>query len=65
MWGEWENWKRASGVLCARKMKLKMTENVNQTVVRPTLMSWTHGHTVYLPKIIGFVLQDESNVLPR
>ena len=32
---EWRNWKRCSGVLCDRKMPVKLKGNVYKTVVRP------------------------------
>ena len=31
----WKNWKRVSGVLCDRKMNVKIKGNVYRTVVRP------------------------------
>ena len=34
----WKNWKRVSGVLCDRKMNVKINGKVYRTVVRPTLM---------------------------
>ena len=34
----WKNWKRVSGVLCDRKMNVKIKGKVHITVVRPVLM---------------------------
>ena len=34
----WKNWKRVSGVLCDRRMNVKIKEKVYRTVVRPALM---------------------------
>ena len=34
----WKNWKRVSGVLCNRRMNVKINGNVYMTVVRPALM---------------------------
>ena len=34
----WKNWKRVSGVLCDRRMNMKIKGKVYRTVVRPTLM---------------------------
>ena len=34
----WKNWKRVSGVLCKRKMNMKIKGKVYRTVVRPALM---------------------------
>ena len=33
----WRNWKRCSGVLCDRRMPVKLNVNVYKTVVRPAL----------------------------
>ena len=67
--GGWEHRKRASGVLCDRHMKLVMTENVYQTVVGPNTRTdvFVMDSVILFicPIIIGFVLQDESNFLPR
>ena len=35
----WKNWKRVSGVLCDRKMNVKIKGKVYRTVVMPALMS--------------------------
>ena len=35
---QWKNWKRVSGVLCDRKMKVKIKGKVYRTVVRPALV---------------------------
>ena len=35
---EWKNWKRVSGVLCDRRMNVKIKGTVYRTVVRPALM---------------------------
>ena len=34
----WKNWKRVSGVLCDRRMNMKIKGKVYRTVVRPALM---------------------------
>ena len=34
----WGNWKRCSGVLCERRMPVKMKGKVYKTVVRPALL---------------------------
>ena len=34
----WKNWKSVSGVLCDRRMNVKIKGKVYRTVVRPTLM---------------------------
>ena len=34
----WKNWKRVSGVLCNRRMNVKINGKVYRTVVRPALM---------------------------
>ena len=34
----WKNWKRVSGVLCDRRMNVKIKGKVYMTVVRPALM---------------------------
>ena len=34
----WGNWKRCSGVLCDRRMPVKLKGNVYKTVVRPALL---------------------------
>ena len=34
----WKNWKRVSGVLCDRRMNVKINGKVYRTVVRPALM---------------------------
>ena len=34
----WKNWKRVSGVLCDRRMNVKIKGKVYRTVVRPALM---------------------------
>ena len=34
----WRNWKRCSGVLCDRKMPVKLNGKVYKTVVRPALL---------------------------
>ena len=34
----WKNWKRMSGVLCDRRMNVKIKSKVYRTVVRPALM---------------------------
>ena len=34
----WKNWKRVSGVLCGRRMDVKIKGKVYRTVVRPALM---------------------------
>ena len=34
----WNNWKRVSGVLCDRRMNVKITGQVYRTVLRPALM---------------------------
>ena len=34
----WRNWKRAYGVLCDRRMNVKIKGNVYRTMVRPALM---------------------------
>ena len=34
----WKNWKRVSGVLCDRRMNMKIKGKVHRTVVRPALM---------------------------
>ena len=34
----WRYWKRCSGMLCARRMPVKLNENVYKTVVRPALL---------------------------
>ena len=34
----WRNWKRCSGVLCDRRMPLKLKEKVYKTVVRPAML---------------------------
>ena len=36
----WKNWKRVSGVLCDRRMNMKIKEKVYRTVVRPALVYW-------------------------
>ena len=38
MQSEWKNWTRVSGVLCDRKMNVKVNWKVYRTVVRPTLV---------------------------
>ena len=35
---EWKNWKRVSGVLCGRRMNVKIKRKVYRTVVRPALV---------------------------
>ena len=37
----WTNWKRVSGVLCDRRMNVKIKGKVYRTVVRPALMYGT------------------------
>ena len=34
----WKNWKRVSGVLCDRRMNVKINGKVYRTVVKPALM---------------------------
>ena len=34
----WKNWKRVSGLLCLRRMNMKIKGKVYRTVVRPALM---------------------------
>ena len=34
----WKNWKRVSGILCNRKISLKVNGKVYKTVVRPPMM---------------------------
>ena len=34
----WRNWKRCSGVLCDRRMPVKLKGTVYKTVVRPALL---------------------------
>ena len=34
----WRNWKRCSGVLCDRRLPLKLKEKVYKTVVRPAML---------------------------
>ena len=34
----WNNWKRCSGVLCDRRMPVKLKGKVYKTVVRPALL---------------------------
>ena len=34
----WRNWKRCSGVLCDRRMPVKLKGKVYKTVVRPALL---------------------------
>ena len=34
----WKNWKRVSGVLCDRRMNVKINGKMYRTVVRPALM---------------------------
>ena len=34
----WGNWKRCSGVLCDRRMQVKLKGKVYKTVVRPALL---------------------------
>ena len=37
----WRNWKKVSGVLCDRRMKVKIKGKVCQTIVRPAMV---YGH---------------------
>ena len=41
----WRNWKRCSGVLCDRRMPVKLKGKVYKTVVRPALLRWLCGVT--------------------
>ena len=34
----WTNWKRVSGILCDRRIRLRVKRNVYTTVVRPAMM---------------------------
>ena len=34
----WRNWKKVSGVLCDRRMKVKIKGNVYKTIVRPAMV---------------------------
>ena len=34
----WQNWKRVSGILCDRRISLRVKGNVYKTVVRPAMM---------------------------
>ena len=34
----WSNWKKVSGVLCDRKMPMRLKGQVYRTVVRPALL---------------------------
>ena len=35
---EWKNWKKVSGILCDRRLSLRVKGNVYKTVVRPAMM---------------------------
>ena len=35
----WRNWKKVSGVVCDRKMKVKMKGKVYKTIVRPAMVN--------------------------
>ena len=37
----WSNWKKVSGVLCERKMPMRLKGKVYRTVVRPALLDGT------------------------
>ena len=39
--------------------------NTHKVIIQPAIHSHSHSHTVYLPIIIGIILQDESRFLTR
>ena len=36
----WRNWKKCSGVLCDRRMSVKLKGNVYKSVIRPAMLYW-------------------------
>ena len=42
----WQNWKRVSGILCDRRIRLRVKRKVYKTVVRPAMMYWANTWAV-------------------
>ena len=53
----WRNWKKCSGVLCDRRMPVKLKGKVYKTVIRPAMLyqgsklGWSCGPS--LPKLLS------------
>ena len=60
----WKNWKRVSGILCDRRISLRVKGKVYKTVVRPAMMYGAETWAVRL-KWYGHVLRIEDKYVLR
>ena len=51
----WKNWKRVSGLLCDRRLRLRVKGKVYKTVVRPVMMYGADTWTVKKHKRISWM----------